>query len=46
MSISDEIKSVVETQLAEDQFVVDVVLKGAVGTQKLIVLVDSDRNDN
>ena len=43
MSIPDKISGVVEGQLTEDQFVVDVVLKGTPGNQKLIILVDSDK---
>jgi ribosome maturation factor RimP len=43
MSISEEIKSVVESQLTDGQFLVDVVVKGTIGTQKLIILVDSDK---
>ena len=42
MSISEEIKDVLESQLADSEFIVDVILKGAIGTQKLIVLADSD----
>ena len=42
MSIPDKITGVIEGQLTKDQFLVDVVLKGTPGNQKLIVLVDSD----
>ena len=42
MNISEEIRSVVESQLADNEFVVDIVIKGVPGAQKLIVLVDSD----
>jgi ribosome maturation factor RimP len=42
MNISEEIRGVVESQLADNEFVVDIVIKGIEGAQKLIVLVDSD----
>ena len=42
MNISEEITNVVESQLADKEFLVDVVIKGIPGAQKLIVLVDSD----
>lgn len=43
--ILSEISNIVEEALSEDssQFLVDVVLKGNVGNQKLIVLIDGDQ---
>lgn len=37
-----EIREIVTSLLKEDQFLVDIVHKGAYGNQKLLVLVDSD----
>jgi len=37
-----EIREIVTSLLKEDQFLVDIVHKGAYGSQKLLVLVDSD----
>lgn len=42
MSVSEEIRGIVEGLIDKDKFLVDIVLKGPVGAQKLLVLVDSD----
>jgi len=38
----EEIREIVSSILSEDQFLVDIVHKGGYGSQKLLVLVDSD----
>lgn len=43
MPVTDKVRDIVERVLTTDQFLVDIILKGKVTGQKLIVLVDGDQ---
>lgn len=43
MNNSEKIRSVIESQLTDSEFLVDIVIKGTTGTQKLIALIDDEK---
>jgi ribosome maturation factor RimP len=46
MDLVDEIKTIVQERLTEEQFLVDVILTARKGPKKLMVIVDSDQGFN